>query len=761
MSTQEISPNERVLINRFEKEREIYYNKILNDINEILLLPDEVEKRKRLTVIKQKYIYLKKIRFTIRSNKKLINRACIYEILNDDDIIEKFTTQEKKIILEHYIKKSRGIYKHSQTEKTFLCNLKIIEGYQTPNTISVCITKNTITANLQWLERLCKDLKINYPNSSLEEQILIISSKKNKDLKGKATHCKTIDNAWSYLKKKNTFRVIFVCSNKTRLNDILEICESFHGLIEQLKKNLIVIHDEAHNTKEGIPAYRRIIENIICQPNIIQFIPCTASNETLEDKTNPLWKKENLEKYAINYSGFRDTTSNSPEYSSCKDATPIIFEDLREKSGWSEYGIREIPTETFKHAYPNEKDIERKRKLDYDSNELFTGFIGQTKEVQAVNNGLNVLNLNNILEYNLFIPNELNIHIISTPLRNCLTRYLAEEALKMNYNPIVLAIYGEQNNKYHLFVDNIEKEVSFIMGSGEFNNMLDTLLQHLDKKGTNIKRPFIILGNYNPTGESITYVNFKYGTIRSNTRLISTIPVEDYQEACRLNYMLTKFREQDSEFIPPEKFLIGEEKFINNAIRVEEENDIRVNDMLENRLNLNSQPMIEESFIANQTVSEDTGTIAVPAKISVDRSDPEIIKLIQIAKKSRRVTEDKTEFLKQLYKCINDDEIDCELYDPTGKLLIDSKKKNYCYEIQDFRTYRKADSDEGPKEGQWKFTSYQRHHQLESPFINNRTNIYKNQIDILIPIDKYIIKGTDGIIKEQNSKNVWWLGYKY
>ena len=36
---------------------------------------------------------------------------------------------------------------------------------------------------------------------------------------------------------------------------------SFSNLIEELSKNIRILHDEAHNTKEGIPPFRHIIEN--------------------------------------------------------------------------------------------------------------------------------------------------------------------------------------------------------------------------------------------------------------------------------------------------------------------------------------------------------------------------------------------------------------------------------------------------------------------------------------------------------------------
>ena len=125
---------------------------------------------------------------------------------------------------------------------------------------------------------------------------MIISSKSNKinkDLKDNATHCKNITDAWILLSKKNEFSVIFVCSNNTRINDIYQLTTLLQNLLPELRKNINIIHDEAHNAKEGIPPFRDTIENIILQPIINIYIPCTASNNSIIVEENPLWKKEN------------------------------------------------------------------------------------------------------------------------------------------------------------------------------------------------------------------------------------------------------------------------------------------------------------------------------------------------------------------------------------------------------------------------------------------------------------------------------------
>ena len=116
----------------------------------------------------------------------------------------------------------------------------------------------------------------------------------------------------------------------------------------------------------------------------------------------------------------------------------------------------------------------------------FCLFMKNDREITSLNHGLNFLNINNFFKEDnieIFQHNIFGIYIISTPRRNIITRYLAEEAIKKDYNPLVLAIYGNEGEKYHLLGHDIEeKEMSDIMGEGEFNNKLDNLFTHLKKK---------------------------------------------------------------------------------------------------------------------------------------------------------------------------------------------------------------------------------------------------------------------------------------
>lgn len=746
------------LIKRFQLETKHFYHQVKSELEPVLINTNnkftENEQKQKLKILKKKYAYLKFLRLNKRSKLNVVYKAYIYEILNQPDLTTKFTKDEKEKIIKYYIKKNRGLFKHAQTDKTFYCNLKIMEGFQSPHTFTICIAKNDLEANRQWILRLCKDLEKRNPTNPLHNQILIISSKIDSSLKEKSTHCKTLDQAWSHLKQENEFKVVFVCSNKVRINDILDMSESFLNLKEDLRKNLVIIHDEAHNQKQGVPAYRRIIENIICKPNVDLYMPVTASNETLSDNTNPLWNNKNLEFYAENYTGFDNTKSDSPNYASCKDSIQISFDEMRKSKNWKNYNITQISEDTFNKVYPNEN--KNKRNLDFDS-QRGRGFVSKTKETEAVNNGLNCLKMNDFLDKEYFIPNKFNLSIINTPLRKLITRFIAEEAVKESYNPIVLAIYGDDGSKYNLFYDDKEEEVTHKMGKGQFNDKIYNLIKSLNNDGVNTERPFIIIGNYNPTGESITFPNFEYGTVRGVIRLISTNPAEDYQVACRGNYKHNKFLENNSDFIQPDKYLIGEKQFIHNAISVEEQNDDRI-DILASDRNPDNTPSVDTSSFTKVSESSLSGITASPACLIVDRTDTEVQKLVEIANKKRKTKKDKSDFISLLVDCIENPDVDCKLIESDANYnLLEGLKKNgkLNFKINGFRTYLKD------SRGDWKFTNYKRHHEAKVPFINMNSKQRKNELDILIPIDRYIVKNTDGSIKEENSKSIWWIGYKY
>lgn len=803
---------EQEVIGRFLDMTKQFYEDVDNDFKKYSDNPSN--NPGLLKTINKKYPHLSRGSRLTKRTKKITAKAFVYEILDNklykDDIRYQFTREEKQIIVKYCVKKIKSIFKHAQALKTGYCNLLIINGFSEEKTISICVTKDSLEANEQWFQRLVKDLDKRFPQTKLSDKIMVISSSKKTNIDGHATHCKDINSAWKILKRPNDIKIIFVCSNKTRISDILDISLDFQNLNLSLQKNLRILHDEAHNPKEGIPAHREIVENIVFQPNVLSYTPITASNKPLVVSENPLWVESNLETQALNYTLYDKTKSTDPNYSSCSKAIQKSIEELQTSPHWKNYGVNKMSQDIFldvhrevyrdfstryseselrekldkeidmftkqdfvsayvdiarikqdKHTFSSQIlidhikliNMERRRTLE------FCKFMEHDHELEAVNRGLNWMNMNQLLETEFFKPNEFNLHLLSTPNRKVITRFLCLEAAKKIEGCIVLGIYGNEGNKYHLLYNGIEREVSDVMGNGEFNEKLERLVAYLKTNGTNLKNPFIIIGNYIPTGESLTYVSCSYGTLRSNSRLISTNAEEDYQQAARGNCMLTRFYQQDPDFIVPEKYLIGPNTFIDNALSYELENDARIDELLlRNDGDKNDNGDIKVlSTNDNQPWQEAGGTVAVPVKITISGNEPEIQRLREILDKTRRSEEDKREFLEILKTCVNNEEIECEIDDKSNKFISNWDK----FTIKDLRSYKKHENEDGPKKGVWKFTSYQNHYSIGTQFINSINNIKVNECEILTCKDNYIRKDESGTILEKNNRSIWWMGYKY
>lgn len=756
--------HEVALIDRFNLEINKYYDYVFKKYDEYSKDPCA---REKLRILASQNPYLKKLGRLRKDTKrekiqKLRARLCELLDNSDNDISKLFTPKEKEFIYTYSIEKTRGLYKHAQAYKTGFCNQQIITGYSEEGSISVCFSKNTLEGTDQWLHRLMKELDHRFPKVKLDDKVMVINSKKDvlngSILEGNATHCKNYSEAWQLLKRPtNQFKIIFMCSNNTRISNVLELCEDFMNLREGYRK-LRIFHDEAHNTKEGIPAHRAVIENIIIKPNVISYQPITASKNSICDEENPLWLNENLEKFAVDFTDFDQTKSNDPKYSSIQEAKYIRFEKYVD-NGWQDYGITSVSrdefitvTDEYKDKEPESfteddyRDIDRRRELE------FCQFMRSNKEIQAMNNGINCLNLNTIRGRELFQPGKFNIHIMSTPNRKVISYKLAKIAVTMPYKPNVLGIYGNQGNKFHLFTPENPNCVSVdkYMGEGEFNEKLHRLLEHMKTNEMDVNRPFIIIGNYTPTGESLSFVNYKYGTIRSVIRLISTNMEEDYQTACRGNYMTTKFEEADPNWTKPKKYLIGPSSFINNAEEYENENDARIDGL--NRTTLDDETR-QVVLLPTSPKQDDKGTKSIPVKITVDLEDHRYPKLMKIATKSKRTPKEKADFMELLEEAIDDSESDFEFNDPTDKFKFSK------YKLNQFRCYQSTSKT--PEKGYWKFLNYKNHHETGSGFINDTSAHLPGMCEILTCADKYILRSETGEILEKNKKNTWWLSYKY
>jgi hypothetical protein len=712
-----------------------------------------------LKIIKKKYSFLKDRRLSLKTNPNKA-RGFIYRYLHHSEIKDKFEESDIQTFYKWCIWKIKGIYKHAQSFKTGFCNGKILSHIDDFNFITMCITKNTLEANAQWLLRLIKHIKEKFPCKSPNEMILLISSKcKNRTLKDSVTHCKNADEAWGKLKNKNSYKIIFVCGNSTRWWDVLEIAESYLNQKKELQKKIRIFHDEAHNKIQGTPAYRHIIENLLLLPNIDSYIPVTASIGKIVDEENQLWQSKNLEKFAMNYTPFNDSTSDDPKYSSCKEAIQITFEELKKNKSWKNYVKDKIPKKHMKKCYGesfSKEKIEEKRVLGFTHN-----FPLIKREPEAINYAFNCMRLNEFFPENpIYVPNEFNLHIVSTPLRCAVTRWISYKYSKMPYNPYVLAIYGDKNDmKYHIFrkgkcIYKIDgKSLDEYMGDGEFNEKLLKLIKYFK-----MEDPFIVIGNYEHTGESLSFVHSEYGTVRSNICLISTDADKAYQQACRLNYMIKRFIEENPGWKKPEKILIGEKVHIDNALMYEKMNDERVKNLKSRENEDNIIPQIN-MYIGGVQEKNTEGTTGIPIKLDVDFDDERIKKVMKILLKKRKTDENKLEIKKLLEEAIQDEDSECELIDISGKFSWDLS----CSTIRTYTKERKSNK------GYWKFTNYQRHHQEKVGFINSRGDIKKGAFEMLTCLDTYrctdnngsVIKDKNGKPVEMNKKRHWWIGYKY
>ncbi len=680
-----------------------------------------------------------------------------------------------KPLLESYIAKITGIYKHGQTMKTLLCNLRIVSNVELGK-FTIAISKNTLSAKEQWESRLIKDLKEKFPRIPLKELILIISSKPN-TLGGNATHCKNVQEAWMRITQGN-FKVVFVCSNKQRIQNLQTMLACYSELRSEKQFPIDIIMDEAHNLEEGIPSKRDFMDTILMSPFVQSFVPVSASPEPIFSNDEPLWNKNNLERNAINYTPICDVMSNSPNYSSIAKANQLSFETLKAHPRYTHYNMTEFGEDTFEEALPPgeyanskmtpeeiQEDKIRRRQLEFCS---FMAF-----EKSAMNYGMNLLDNFFIYEYKLgeihmsetiILPNEFNLHLITTPLRVAFTIELMKYALTKEYNPICIGLY---RSGIHLRYKNkaqkiVNKKVCDFdednSTSQEMNEKIHKIIEKLKAKDESVQRPIIIFGNYKPTGESITFVNFKYGTLRSNTLLPRAGQTRelDYQAALRGCYMDTKFKEVNPDFVQPVKFLIGSNNSIQNALAYEKENDQRVLS-----LSNGTHPVLFTAApLPDYSKEEDSGGISVPCKINIHDHEAKYYQSIrELLKKKSRTEEDKLNILNYLSRLIENN--DADIHDCHKK--VDFKT----FRLIDVRTYKAHTEDEiakrkekqgdkyKPFEADWRFQEYESAYTNRLPYINNKNKMEVKDCELLVAYDVYKL----GDFK--NHKTVMWLSYRY
>ena len=766
-STMRSNPDD--LMNKFNNEVKKFYIRTLTQLYEYM----SDDKKQLVKEHKNKYKFLK------RKSK----RACYMELIKYNPLKLQFTEDELDDLTKSLIRKIQPLFKHSQTCKTFLCNLRIIESIRL-NRFVIAVTKNTLFANQQWTIRLIKLLKEKFPKIPPKDLILVISSKKN-DLKGNATHCRNMAVAKGEI-LGGKYKMMFICSNKTRFKDVLDFLDTYKEYKECYRLPIEIHHDEAHNQKDGVPAHRPCIENLLFSPYVESYIPCTSSpdpiyNGKLSDD-NPLFVEENLKINQIDYTTVCAIKSDSPEYSSLHDANRIILDKYTQHSSYQEYGQTQFTRENFMktdikdydkitedelpNCYP---DIDKRRQLEFCT---FMKF-----EEESLNIGKNILDNYLFIKYNhgdeeisekLFMPNQMNIHLIITPCRCAFTRCLMLYAMEKDYDPICIGLYRGKIHIMYTDKNGRRHEISkpdWLENCGkELNGKLNDILNWLRDQGINTEKPIIIMGNYQPTGESITFVNFEYGTLKSVIILPSLSQrYEDYQSYCRLAYTDKLFKEKNPDFVQPPKWMIGSEENINNALEIEITRD-RTTDYLRSRENSSSTSNNNIVLLDRPQSIANADKTATPIKIDIEDTDNEnYLELNKIFKKSQRAPYGKR--ILELLNIMKEEGI-ARVVDQTGR--FDFTK----YELKSVRVYNKLSDQEKEKRERkcmekgtkcqqhgydYRFEHYYNKFTTNQPYCrdHSKKKLAKNECELMACVDNYSYGD------HTNFKKTMYISYKY
>jgi hypothetical protein len=718
------------LINDFYEKTMMYIRETNNTYNWIINPREKIIFSMKHPFLKYKYKYPK--------FDEVLNRYKVY------------TEEQQNILKSYYIKKIVGIFKHAKSGKTEICN-NIIMNNILNGVNSICLAKNTLEANAQWNERLVEDLKKRVKHK-IKAYVYVISSKKtsNHANDDSPTHCKSINEFIQKITTNNLPWILFVCSNNVRVcQDLPKLLASYEGFVN--KYLIDIIPDEAHNSKEGITNRKNLFEWLIINPYIRRLMPCTATRKPLFDEKSTLWIQHNLENNAY---GFTENlyTSDSPEYSSLHDATPITLEHIRSLPNYKQYGITEFDKKIFKKHFKRSiiyksitkqkiTEIEKKREIDFQIHKRmqleFCHFFDG--EINAFNDGLNIID-------NITGTFDKGISLITSPCRNVFTESLMLHAVKQPYNPLIIGLY---NSEIHIMYD---KE-SYIYENEDnlnvLNEKINDIIQNVKRK--RIVESVIITGNPQPTGESITFVHTGYGTLKNMVKLSIGNDCQSYQSYCRCNYLITKFLQNNPTFISPPKYIIGEKKSIEESLGIEKSNDALILHVMKNK-----EELIINKDIKKEDIRETN--ISVPVRFETVAYSHRIEEIKNLWKKSKRDTADKHKIMMLLKECVENEEI--EMNDKTGKF-------NFEYTLKDIRSYKKHNQEEiqnrkdlkqenyKPFESDYRFESYKANYSQGTPYINNKTIINQNECEMLCCLNKYSYGDCN------NGINEFWISYKF
>jgi len=699
-------------------------------------------------IFEKQYNYLTKGKFSL-----------IRDLLNYEEF-KKFKENNdfKKYLYRNCFVKIKGIFKHGQCAKTEISCTKIIMDMKR-GFITIAITKNTLLANKQWTTR-CITLMKKHGLKNLRKEIIVISSEFN-DLDGNATHCKNLLEAWDKIcDSSNTYKVIFVCANKTRVDDVCELLNKYNqpAFNVNMRKQIVIQWDEAHNDMYGVPVYRHCVENMLLYNFVEEFIPISASHTPIHDDENPIWTKNNMYANKLNYinddlakTRIISTDSN---YSCIEDAYNIVIENNEVYSFTNDEYDNSISKEMFTKHYPNK---------NYDK----LGYINACPEFLcgnehiALNTGKKILDNPNISyeksdndeivisTEKIYKKNVGNYHIMITPCRTVISELLMKHAVFKDYDPVVIGIYGGSIN--YMYRDYSDGKVkSSIPGKGiqttsdkskEFNENLNLWL----RKKNLLNRCVIIFGNYQAVGESNTFVNSDYGYIRSISLLpgCNLNPEKHYQYLLRCCFILDKFTGLTKNTV--EKFIISYKKGIDDALEYELLNDEIVQDLINNP---NDSELFDYVSSGDQTANSSANTnniyYSIPIQFKIEDDSCEQVKIIKkIMDKDSRNQTDKNDFMTALISAIENSTIIKNDKNTNPKIVIEN------YRLTEFRCYKESYNPES-----YRFKGY--YDNWFAGFSYKNGEIQENECGVYCCLKQH--KSTDGHI---NNPNTFYILFAY
>ena len=305
---------------------------------------------------------------------------------------------------------------------------------------------------------------------------------------------------------------------------------------------------------------------------------------------------------------------------------------------------------------------------------------------------------------------------------------LMKFACLCDYEPVTIGLFGGQIYFRYRYESRTLGGKFMDRNSGkEFNDILYKWLNDYNL----LRRPVIIFGNYKNVGESNTFVNSKYGYLRS----VSLLPgckltsEEIYQYFLRSCFILDRFKQDNPLFKKEDviKFIIGEKEAIMDAETYEKQNDYYVQDLIDNLENIEEHNMEFDDVHQNSSSASNNSSStkrSVPVQYKIEDTENEnVIKMFEIMKKESRDEENKSDFMECLIKAIEEFAV---LYIDHNSTPINLA----LYTLKEFRCYRTGNAVDS-----YRFKNYKAHFDQKELYKNG--DIKKNECEIHCCINQY------------------------